>query len=182
MSQEPSRVVLDEGEAKGMRVEGARHAGDAFERARFVDVDLVRCDLSGCDFSETVWHRVTLTDFRCSSIELGQATLRDVTFADCKLDDANLRLAKLQRVRFASCVLAGAELIGAQLDKVAFPASDLAGADMSNVRCVEVDLRGARLDGVRGVASLAGATIGTDQLIGFAPALAQALGIAVRDD
>ena len=182
MSQEPSRLVLEDGEAKGLRVEGARHAGDAFERARLVDVQLVRCDLSGCDFSETVWHRVTLTDCRCSSIELGQATLREVTFADSKLDDANLRLAKLQHVRFASCVLAGAELVGAQLQKVAFPASDLAGADLSNARCVEVDLRGARLDGVRGVASLAGATIGTDQLIGFAPALAQALGIAVRDD
>jgi uncharacterized protein YjbI with pentapeptide repeats len=105
-----------------------------------------------------------------------------VTFADCKLDDANLRLAKLQRLRFASCVLAGAELVGAQLDRVAFPASDLAGADLSNARCTEVDLRGARLDGLRGVSSLAGATIGSDQLIGFAPALAQALGIAVRDD
>ncbi len=182
MSQEPSRLELDDGEAKGVRVAGARHAGDAFEKARLVDVELVRCDLSGCEFAETVWHRVTLTDCRCSSIELGQATLRDVTFADCRLDDANLRLTKLQRVRFTTCVLTGAELIGAQLEKVAFPLSDLAGADLTNTRCVEVDLRGARLDGLRGVASLSGATIGTDQLIGFAPALAQALGIAVRDD
>jgi uncharacterized protein YjbI with pentapeptide repeats len=182
MSQEASRLVLDDGEAKGMRVEGARHPGDAFERARLVDVELVRCDLSGCDFSEAVWHRVTLTDCRCSSIELGQATLRDVTFADCKLDDANLRLTRLQRVQFASCVLAGAELVGAQLEKVTFPASDLAGADLSSTHCADVDLRGARIDGMRGVASLAGATIGTDQLIGFAAALAQALGIAVRDD
>src|SRR5204863_1531335 len=86
MSQEPSGLVLEDGDAKGMRVEGARQAGEAFERARLVDVDLVRCDLSGCDFSETIWHRVTLTDCRCSSVELGQATLRDVTFADCKLD------------------------------------------------------------------------------------------------
>jgi uncharacterized protein YjbI with pentapeptide repeats len=105
-----------------------------------------------------------------------------VTFADCKLDDANLRLAKLQRVRFSSCVLAGAELVGARLEKVAFPASDLAGADLSSTHCTEVDLRGARLGGLRGVASLRGAVIGTEQLIGFAPALAQALGIAVRDD
>ena len=42
-----------------------------------------------------------------------------------------------------------------------------------------VDLRRARLDGLRGVGSLAGATIGVDQLFGLAPALAQAVGLRV---
>lgn len=152
----------DDGEALGLRVVDARHPGEAFERARLVDVELVRCDLSGCDFCESVWQRVKLVDCRASAIELPQANLRDVTFVDCKLDDANFRLAKLQRVRF--------------------DASVLAGADMSNAKCAAVDLRGARLDGLRGVASLAGATIGPDQLVGLAPALAQALGLRVLAD
>lgn len=44
------RLELDEdGELVGGRVQGARHAGDAFARARLVDVELVRCDLAGCD-------------------------------------------------------------------------------------------------------------------------------------
>jgi uncharacterized protein YjbI with pentapeptide repeats len=176
-----SKLVLDDGEAKGVRVEGAQHAGEGFERARLVDVEFVRCDLSGCDFAEAVWHRVTLTDCRASSIGLGQATLRNVTFVDCKLDEANFRLGKLRGVRFASCVLVGSEFIGAQLETVAFPGCDLAGTDLSKARCADVDLRDARLDGLEGVGSLKGATIGTDQLIGFAPALAHALGIAVRD-
>jgi uncharacterized protein YjbI with pentapeptide repeats len=172
----------DDGEAVGLRVVDARHGGEAFERARLVDVDLVRCDLSGCDFSESVWQRVTLVDCRASSIELPQANLREVTFADCKLDDANFRLAKLQRVRFDASVLGGAEFVGAQLEDLAFDASDLAGADFSKARCSAVDLRGARLDGLRGIASLAGTTIGVDQLIGLAPGLAEALGVHVIAD
>lgn len=174
---------LDEdGEAHGLRVVGARHAGVQFERARLVDVELVRCDLSGCDFAESVWQRVKLVDCRASAIELPQSLLREVSFVDCRMEDANLRLARLQRVRFDACSLGRAELIGAQLEDLAFDGSDLAGADFSNVRCSGVDLRRSRLDGLRGVASLAGATIGADQLVGFAPALAQALGLKVRAD
>ena len=65
---------------------------------------------------------------------------------------------------------------------MAFAGSDLAGADFSSARCAAVDLRGARLDGLRGIAALEGATIGFDQLVGLAPALAQALGLQVRAD
>jgi uncharacterized protein YjbI with pentapeptide repeats len=170
----------DDGEAIGLRVVDARHAGEAFARARLVDVELVRCDLSGCDFSESVWQRVRLVDCRASAIELPQSNLRHVTFVDCKLDDANFRLGQLHHVGFDGSVLGGADLVGAQLDDVSFAGSDLAGADFSNARCSAVDLRGARLDGLRGVAALAGATIGVDQLFGLAPALAQALGLNVK--
>jgi uncharacterized protein YjbI with pentapeptide repeats len=123
---------------------------------------------------------VTLTDCRCSSIELPQTQMREVLFKDCKLDNANLRMAKLVNVRFTDCVLATAQFGAAQLDTVAFAGSDLRAADVSNVRCSQVDLRGARLDGLTGMASLKGAIIGVDQLLPLAPALAQALGISVR--
>ncbi|MDQ1459175.1 MAG: hypothetical protein QOI08_659, partial [Actinomycetota bacterium] len=51
-----------------------------------------------------------------------------------------------------------------------------------SARCATVDLRGARLDGLRSIAALSGATIGPDQLIPLAPALAQALGLHIRAD
>jgi uncharacterized protein YjbI with pentapeptide repeats len=175
-------LVLDDGEAVGVRVEGARHAGEPFARARLVDVQLVRCDLSGCDFSEAVWQRVTLTDCRCSSIDLSQARLRHVTFEDCKLDDANLRLATLADVRFDGCVLVAGELAAATMERVSFPGCDLAAADLSQARCTDVDLRAARLDGLKGVAALRGARIGVEQLFGLAPALAAAVGLTVVAD
>ena len=63
-----------------------------------------------------------------------------------------------------------------------FPGCDLAGADVSNAKCSNVDLRGARLDGLQGVGSLRGATIGVDQLFGLAPGLAAAVGLRVLAD
>jgi uncharacterized protein YjbI with pentapeptide repeats len=172
----------DDGEAIGARVEGARHSGESFAKSRLVDVEFVRCDLSACDFSESVWQRVKVIDCRCTSIDLSQTRLHEVMFDDCKLDDANIRLSKLHAVRFDGCVCTNAEFIAAQLQEIAFPGCDLAGANFTQVRCVDVDLREARLDGLQGVGSLSGATIAVDQLFGFAPALAQALGITVSTE
>ena len=63
-----------------------------------------------------------------------------------------------------------------------FRGSDLAAADFSQARCSDVDLRGARVDGVKGVSALKGVTIGVDQLVVLAPALAVALGIRIVAD
>ncbi len=80
-------------------------------------------------------------------------------------------------------MLTGAEFGGAQLEDLGFAGCDLAGTDVAHVRCAGlVDLRGSRLDGLRGIASLKGATIGREQLIGLAPTLAVALGLKVADD
>jgi uncharacterized protein YjbI with pentapeptide repeats len=171
--------ALDDGEAVGVRVVDMRRPGEIFERARLVDVRFERCDLSGCDFSEAVWRRVTLTDCRVTGLELPQARLQDVTFTDCRLDDANVRLARLERVRFDRCVLIKAEFVGAQLADITFPSCDLTAADFSQARCAHVDLRDARLDSLRGIGSLQGATINVDQLVGLAAGLAHAVGITI---
>lgn len=177
-----SGIELDEdGELVGARVVGGRHPGADFSRARFVDVELVRCDLSGCDFTEAAFHRVQLHECRASSLEAGLMTWRDGKVTDCRLDDANFRGAHLERVRFETVNAARADFGGAQLDGVAFPGSDLAAADFSHARCTDVDLRDARLEGLHGIGSLRGATIGFDQLFGLAGGLAVALGISVRE-
>jgi len=176
-----SALELDtDGEAVGVRVVDVRQPGVQFARARLTDVELVRCDLSGCDFSESVWRRVQLVDCRASAIDLSQSDLRDVSFRDCKLDEANLRLAQLLRVRFDRCSLAAAEFIGGRLEDVGFDGSDLTRVDFSHARCAAVDLQGARLESLQGVAALAGATIAVDQLFGLAPAMAQALGLRIH--
>lgn len=175
-------LVLDEGEAVGLHVEGARHAGESFSGARLADVDLVRCDLSGCDFSESVWRSVRLVDCRLSAVELTQAKLRDVTFTACRLDDANLRMSTFLHICFEDCDLQGAEIQGATFETLSFPRSDLRRADLSQVRAKDVDLRSARLDALKGIGSLRGVTIDVEQCVALAPALADALGINVRDD
>jgi uncharacterized protein YjbI with pentapeptide repeats len=180
-----TRVIIDfddAGELIDARVEGARHAGEAFTRARLVGVELVRCDLAGCDFAQAAFERVRFVDCRCIGADLGQATFRHTTFDDCRFDEANFRLTRLSEVRFESSVLARTDFGGAHLDDVSFRGCDLRGADVSSARCTNVDLRGARLDDLRGVGSLAGATIGVEQLFGLAPGLASAIGLRVQPD
>ena len=175
-------IALDEdGELVGARVVAARHAGEDFSRVRLVDVELVRCDLTGCDFTEAAFHRVHLQECRATSLEAGLVTWRTGSVTDCRLDDANLRGAQLEQVRFATVNCARADFGGARLEAVQFPGSDLTAADFSNARCADVDLRDARLEGLKGVGSLRGATIGVDQLFGLAGGLAGALGISVRE-
>jgi uncharacterized protein YjbI with pentapeptide repeats len=105
-----------------------------------------------------------------------------VSFSGSCVDEANFRLAKLLRSRFESCALAGSDFTGATLEEISFPGCDLSKADLSQVRCKDVDLRDARLDGLKGVGALAGATVEIDQVFALAPALAVALGLIVRNE
>ena len=53
--------------------------------------------------------------------------------------------------------------------------------DVTRAALTRVDLRGAELSGLRGLASLRGATITSGQLLDLAPALAEHLGVTVVD-
>jgi uncharacterized protein YjbI with pentapeptide repeats len=172
-------VLDDDGEVTRTRVIGGKHAGLSLAGARLTDVELVRCDLAGCDFSEAKLTRVAFVDCRGTALEAGQSQWRDVTVVDSVMPDANLRLSTFVAVRFETSSLVAAEFIAARLDNVTFVSTDLSRADFANASCTSVDLRGARLDDVKGVGSLAGASILPDQALGLAPALALALGIAI---
>jgi uncharacterized protein YjbI with pentapeptide repeats len=86
----------------------------------------------------------------------------------------------LEESSLAESNCARADFGGARLDRVRLTDGDLTAADFSNARATELDLRGSRLDGLEGIASLRGAIIGPEQLYGLAPGLATALGISVR--
>ena len=65
---------------------------------------------------------------------------------------------------------------------VRFEASSIDILDAASARFTDVDLSGAKLRTIGGVASLKGATISAEQLIDVAPLLAKHLGIAVGGD
>jgi uncharacterized protein YjbI with pentapeptide repeats len=115
-----------------------------------------------------------------TSIELGGATWRMVQAAHCRFDDANFRSAQVEQSRVQASNCARADFGGARLDRVQLTDCDLTAADFSNARCTDLDLRGARLEQLKGIGSLRGAIIGPEQLYGLAPGLATAVGIAVR--
>ena len=83
---------------------------------------------------------------------------------------------------FEACAIGELELAEADLRRVRFEASSIDILDAASARFTDVDLSGAKLRTIGGVASLKGATISTEQLIDVAPLLARHLGIVVGGD
>ena len=121
-------------------------------------------------------------DCRVSSGDLSRTVIRSVLFAGSRLDDVNVRHARLEAVEFDDCNLVGSDFMGATLTDVGFGGSDLSGAEFSQSAVERVDLRGARVDGLRGVRALSGATVSPDQLVTLAPTLATAVGLVVQTE
>nr|WP_277818596.1 pentapeptide repeat-containing protein [Cellulosimicrobium arenosum] len=110
---------------------------------------------------ESTWHGVHLVGCKLGFVNLRGADLHDVLFTDCTIDELDLVQARATRVAF----------VGTRVRRLDVQASTLE----------HVDLRGADLDEIAGVRSLAGATVGELQLARLAPLLADALGVTVQD-
>ncbi len=174
-----TRASLVGAELTDVRFQRVRLAAARLEAARLTRVVFRDCDLSGVDCSEATMSSCRFEDCRLTGAELAQVCVRDTAFVRSRLDDANLRLSHVDRSRFEECVLVSADLVGAELRDVVLVACDCTGADFTDARCDRVDLRGARLDGIRGVGALRNATVAPEHLVVLAPALASACGIRV---
>lgn len=123
-------------------------------------VELNGLDLANQKLAGATLERCLLKDCRLTGIDLSSSRIRDVTFERCRMDLANLAFAKIDRTLLADCVLTDAFLED----------SDLQG----------VELRGCELRGVRAT-DLRGTKMPLEDILGLAPALAAALGIALTD-
>jgi uncharacterized protein YjbI with pentapeptide repeats len=162
-------VVWTNGDLAGRHLPGFRCRDSRFEG----------CDLSGAVLDGGSLTRVTFEGCRLTGVVLAGATLQDVRIRQCPADMANLRMARGNFLLTEDSSLRGAEFYQAELARSALLGCDLTGAEFEGCSLSEVNLLGATLDDLRGALSLRGATIGPDQLIALAPALAAAAGITV---
>jgi uncharacterized protein YjbI with pentapeptide repeats len=155
--------------------------GGRLRRARFSDAWFRDVTLMGTDLVQTSWVDVTFIGGVVAGVEAFGAMLRRVEFHGCKLDSVNFRDASLTDVTFDNCLLREVDFTEAAIDRTVFTRSRLSQANFSKASMEQVDLRGAELDIIAGPDSLRGAIISGGQLTGIAPALAESLGIIVRD-
>lgn len=161
---------------------GVTFTGGTFDHVRLDDVTVSRCRWIGGDWSESQLVAVQIAESAMAGVQAYRSYWRRVVLRDCKLDSLNLRGAKLQEVEFRDCDLTEVDLTDATLIDVTFPGSALRRARLTKVTPKKVDFRGAReLDVAQGWESLRGTTIDSRQLAEVAPALANAMGIVVRD-
>ena len=169
-------------EITSSRLRGVRLCGWTFERLRLADVVLDDCDLAGITLTSTTFVRVHLRNCRLSGMQAPGLRADDVLVTDAKADGVNLRMANVTRSAFVRCELVELDVGSATLSDVDLVRCDLSRADFHHARLSDVALHGSSLDGVRGAASLAGAVVGSDQLVSLALATFDAIGIVVDDD
>ncbi|WP_306216056.1 pentapeptide repeat-containing protein [Actinoplanes sp. RD1] len=188
-----TEVHLDGAELEDVQATGARFGesaitgttftGGDFGQCRFSDVWISRTRWIGTSWAESELMDVTVGDGVLAGVQAYGGSWRRVVVQGCKVDSLNLRGARLQDVVFRDCDLTEVDFGGATLVGVTFPGSALRRVRFSRIVPKKpLDLRGAReLDVAEGWESLRGAIIGHQQLVEAAPALAQALGIVVKD-
>ena len=194
----PGSELTGGGTADGLRFAGAALTGDA-TGARFLECVLADCDVTGVVFDRARLSTCLLTALRAPNWALLDATLLDVAvvggrFGALTAHGAGLTRVALQGVKIDFVDLRGATLVDVTLTGCTVGELDLSGADLRDVRLVDctvgslvlggarnrgVDLRGAAIERLDGVADLRGCTISTAQLVAWSAGMAAELGIAV---
>jgi uncharacterized protein YjbI with pentapeptide repeats len=126
--------------------------------------------------------RSRLVGCRMTGFTWSEGLIEDTTFRACALDLAALRFTRLKRVTFEDCVLRDADFQDGRLEGVRYLDCDLTKAGFLSARCRDVELRGCRLDDLRGIEGLRGAAVAWDDIVALAPALAAALGIRLLEE
>jgi uncharacterized protein YjbI with pentapeptide repeats len=155
--------------------------GGRLRGARFGDAWLREVRLVGTEIMETGWQDAAFVSSVLAGVQAFGASLTRVVFQSCKLDSVNLRGASLTEVEFADCLLRDVDLSGATIKRASFRGCTLRDVDLTDAKLYKVDLRGAELGLSGGHESLRGTIIDSVQLLDLAPALADSIGITVRD-
>lgn len=158
------RVAADEADLRGVRLH---------------EVDLDQVSLPVVRAGRGEWRDVRVSG-RLGSVEAYESQWRGVHVVGAKLSYLNLRGAELLDVVFTDCVIDELDLMGATVARLAFTGCRVTHLNVQDARLRDVDLRGAELEIVDGLAGLRGATVSDDQLSRLAPLLAAHLGLDVE--
>ena len=183
----------------GLRFAGADFSHEDLARTTFADcaferVTLHEADLRGAHFVESQlsqvdapvltvprsnWRMVILERSRLGAMESYESSWRSLLLSDCKLGYLNARSSVWTDVTFTGCSIDELDVSGAKLTRVAFADCRIGTLHTPGATLVDVDLRGARLEVIDGLAGLAGAWVSEQQLTELAPLLADHLKIRV---
>lgn len=156
----------------------ALHETD-LRRAHVVESRLSQVDAPVFMAPRSSWRRAVLERSRLGAVEIYEATWRSLLVSDSKLGYLNARSNVWTDVELRGCTVDELDVSGAKLTRVAFVDCRIGTLRAAGATLVDVDLRGARLEVVDGLAGLAGAWVSEHQLSELAPLLAEHLEIRV---
>lgn len=170
----------------GTTIDGCRFSGLdlgswTLRGARVVESAFDGVDVPALSAARATLRDVEIRDSRFGSIEAYDGAWRGIRLTRCRLGYVNLRATELLDVAFEDCTIDEMDLLDATARRVAFPGSRICTLNVGAATLTDVDLRGAQLREVVGMAGLRGATISPEQLQLMAPALAELAGIRLED-
>ncbi|HBO53844.1 MAG TPA: pentapeptide repeat-containing protein [Janibacter terrae] len=156
-------VGADDVDLTGARLREVSFAGVRFTSLRAVRGDWQDSQLSGrlgvVDGHGARWRSVMLTGCKVDLLSLRGAEVEDLLLRDCRVDELDLSGARVNRVRLES--------------------TRVGTLEAAELRSDHLDLRGAEIERFVNLASLRGALVTPDQVVSWAPLLADALGLRV---
>ena len=173
---------LAEDMAVGVELDGVDLVETRRSPLTLVDSVLRRCDLSAAVWQAVTARQVELLDCRALALRLSVELAQDVYVEGGRFDAAVLRIARVRGlVVFDGCTFTDAT-VGGDLSAVVFTGCAFDNAEFAATAADGCDLRGSRLGGARGLATLGGARLTADQTVTIAPRLATELGFTVTPD
>jgi uncharacterized protein YjbI with pentapeptide repeats len=179
--QEPVEELAED-MAVGVLLDGVDLAETRRSPLTLVDSVLRRCDLSAAVWQGVTVRQVELLDCRALGLRLSVDHGQDVYVEGGRFDAATLRISRVRGlVVFDGCTFTDA-MVGGDLSSVVFTGCTFENAEFAATSADGCDLRGSRLAGSRGLATLRGARITVEQTVTVAPRLAAELGLTVEAD
>ncbi|TDS86355.1 uncharacterized protein YjbI with pentapeptide repeats [Nesterenkonia aurantiaca] len=185
------RIRLEDADLSGMDLSGGRLtecllrsvalADTDFSAASVLESSWERVNAPHLKAPRSTWRDVSVEGSRFGVAELYDAGISGLVLRGCKLDLVNLRNAVLADVLFEHCTIAELDISGARATRVKFSDCTVGTLEVRDARLKDVDLRGAALSRIVGLAGLKGAVISEEQLVELAPSLADHLGLVVSD-
>lgn len=171
---------------ENMVVEASRFERTGLQAMRCSRLDMRDVEMLQCDLSNSIWdnwsgRRIFASHCRMTGFSAPEGSLKEVCFQGCKLDLAAFRFAKLESVWFRDCVLKSADFSSSLLIQVEFEKCDLSDATFAKCQMTDVDFRSSSIGQIKSVEGLAGAIVDSVQMLDLSNAMAQALGIVLRD-
>lgn len=167
--------------ATGIGLDGVDLAGSRRTPLTLVDSVLRLCDLSGAVWQAVTLRQVELLDSRARGMRLSVDLAQDVYVEGCRLDESVLRIERVRGlVVFDGCVFTDAVVAG-DLSAVVFADCTFDNAEFAATAATGCDLRSSRLGAARGLLTLRGARLTTDQAVAIAPRLATEAGFTLDD-
>jgi uncharacterized protein YjbI with pentapeptide repeats len=170
------------GEMAEVVAEGASLAQSRLDPLHLTDVVLRRTDLSNASWAGMTARRLMVSGCRTVGWRVICDFAEELVVEECRWEHGGLHLGRSRGgVVFRGCTFAGTSLRG-DFSRMVFDGCDFAGAEFAVSAAARCDLRTSDLEGARGLTTLRGARIRSEQAMGIADLLAVEAGFLLDGD